>query len=96
MKGKRYPTLYRYCTYDLKIKKYKPQVADDVRVEMEKDIPYIRRKDSVLYRVRNEHGTDFCGFDNKKAAQREGYENLKLELNKLQKAAEDLQRTFNH
>lgn len=93
MKGKQRPTLYRYCTYDLKIKQYTPRDTDDVLVEMEKDLPFVRKQDSVLYRVRNAHGTDFCGFNNKRAAKRDGYENLKLEFNKISKAIEELQRS---
>lgn len=90
---KRPKTLYRYSLYDFKIDKYQVLKEDFIEIEMEKDIPFVRRDKSVLFRVRDlERRVDFCGFDNRDAAKREGAEMLKSEIWKHQRALEELQQ----
>jgi hypothetical protein len=86
-------TLYRYNLYEFRVDKYK-LIKDDVPfIEMEKDIPFVRREKSILYRVVDqERRLDFCGFDNRDAAKREGAELLNSEIWRHQRALEELKK----
>lgn len=92
---KRPKTLYRYNAYDFRVDKYKVLKDDFVEIEMEKDVPGVRRGKSILFRVRDlDRRLDFCGFDNRDAAKREGAELLKSEIWRHQSALEALTKSI--
>lgn len=83
-------TLYRFDFYELKVIKQKVTAEVLLTIEMEKDIPGVRKADALLYRIRDGVRTDFAGFSNRKAAIREGIQMLQLEVWKLQAALDTL------